>query len=936
MHQVLALIFLIFQLPQVLSQQFYGIPGCRTTKLDMVFALDGSNSVGRAFPIQLEWVRNFTQNFDISLATTRIGIVQYSSIPQIEFMLSESTNKQRLNDKLDTITLLGGNTRTGRAMNMISEQMFTDSEIRADASQILILLSDGQSQDDVTLAADLLRTKGVITFTVGVGNQQLQRQEELLAIANGEEKQVFSAKDFRSVFNLQQELAEQVCTFIVPDCPKVKVDLAFVIDGSTTITAENFHAYKDFMNKILTNFQISEDETRVSVVQYASVVREEFPLNQYFSRQELEVAINNIQWLTGNTATDDAINYLVDHTFDREKGGRPEIPDLVIILTDGKAQNHTAVERAAQSLQKTGAVVYSVGIGNQPSLDELQDIASDPDDTFVIQAADFSLLSQKERPLINSICKNPEVQFNQGQDPTCPEAATDIIFMVDGSGSVQPHNFENFKVWMKKIVDSFEIGHSYIKFGIIQYNDSPHTEYSLKNEQSIPMLMHAIDDMQLAGGGTQTGKALDYAVEMFDEIAKDSQIERPKVLIVLTDGESQDQVEFAAQNAQDQKIMIFSVGVADANLEELNILSNFNENRIWTGEPYEYIAEMRTELIQAICVEVEPKCQNQEIDVVILLDSSGKVGQDDYNRAKKWIKNVIKSFDIGEYTTNFGLTQFTAKPHDEFTLKDKLSKPDMMAKIDDMVYTQGKTMTGKALRHVAEKLFAPDASKPGTPKVLILLTDGTADDKINVGVRLLKEMSVNIFAIGIGENVQTEELRQIATQPTALHVKQPDSIENINIFRKNLINEICTETKAELICDTADVDIAFLVDSSGSIHAEDYEKQKEWIKDFTKGFNLEYFNIRFSVVQFAGSISTEFDFTRNVTELDAAVDAMEQIRGKTYTGNALEYLVVWDEKWQLFSCLKSHENSIIFPSYSHSPTFLPKKWALVKTFPKWL
>ena len=31
------------------DSQFSGIPGCRTTKLDMVFALDGSNSVGNSF-----------------------------------------------------------------------------------------------------------------------------------------------------------------------------------------------------------------------------------------------------------------------------------------------------------------------------------------------------------------------------------------------------------------------------------------------------------------------------------------------------------------------------------------------------------------------------------------------------------------------------------------------------------------------------------------------------------------------------------------------------------------------------------------------------------------------------------------------------------------------------------------------------------------------
>ena len=834
-------------------------------------------------------VKNFTRHFDISPATTRIGIVQYSSIPQIEFKLSQSSDFNAISSFLDDLKLLGGNTRTGQAMDTIAEQVFSNEESRNEASKVLILLSDGQSQDKVKASADKLLSKDIITFSVGVGNQGSTRLDELLEIANGEEAQVFSARNFDSIFNLQKELATKVCTFVQQDCPEVIVDLAFVIDGSTTIGTDNFLAYKTFMTKVLDNFQIGEENTRVSVVQYASVVREEFPLNKYFNKDEIVQAIEDIEWLTGNTATNDAIHYLVDTSFSREHGGRPEAPDLVIILTDGKAQNHTAVEEASKRLHDSGAVVYSVGIGDAPSLNELQDIASDPDETFVLQAADFSLLLQKERPLINSICKNDQVYE---EDPTCPNAAADVIFMVDGSSSVGRENFENFKTWMKKIVDSFKVGNDYVKFGIVQYNTEPNLEFSLEDEQVTSNIMTAISEMELRGGGTQTGLAVNFTTDLYKHS------ERPKVLIVLTDGESQDKVLQSATIAQKNDVMIFSVGVAEADMGELTALSQNNTQRIWRGTPYEYIDEMRTELIAAICTDIEPKCANQEIDIQFLVDSSGSVGEKDYDLTREWIKNVINSFDVGEYTTNFGLTQFTAKVRDEFKLTEKLTKPQIMAKIDDMVYVKGKTSTGKALLHTAEALFDLDnnqkdsISRKNVPKVLILLTDGSADDKVNKGVRKLKEGGVHIFAIGIGDNVILDELKSIATQPAVTHVKNPESFQNINQFRKELVEEICQETKPEHICDAADVDIAFLIDSSGSIHPDDYELQKEWIKDFADGFNLEYYNVAFSVVQFAKSVSVEFDFTRNSSELHGAVDMMQQIGGQTYTGNAMEYLRV--------------------------------------------
>ena len=48
-----------------------------------------------------------------------------------------------------------------------------------------------------------------------------------------------------------------------------------------------------------------------------------------------------------------------------------------------------------------------------------------------------------------------------------------------------------------------------------------------------------------------------------------------------------------------------------------------------------------------------------------------------------------------------------------------------------MLYVRGKTSTGKALRHMAEVALTPaGGARKGGPKVLILLTDGKADDAI--------------------------------------------------------------------------------------------------------------------------------------------------------------------------------------------------------------
>ena len=217
---------------------------------------------------------------------------------------------------------------------------------------------------------------------------------------------------------------------------------------------------------------------------------------------------------------------------------------------------------------------------------ELQDIASNPDETFVLTAANFDLLLQKERPLINSICKNEQTT----EGATCPEASADIVFMVDGSGSVGSKNFESFKIWMKKIIDHFRVGESYIRVGIVQYTTEATIEYNLSDKQESQSILAAIDNIKVRGGGTKTGGAIDFIVnDVFDDETASSN----KVLIVLTDGKSQDEVKQFADAAKDEHgISMFAVGVADANSEELKNLAS-SEELVWQGEPYDRVTVVR-------------------------------------------------------------------------------------------------------------------------------------------------------------------------------------------------------------------------------------------------------------------------------------------------------------------------------------------------------
>ena len=71
--------------------------------------------------------------------------------------------------------------------------------------------------------------------------------------------------------------------------------------------------------------------------------------------------------------------------------------------------------------------------------------------------------------------------------------------------------------------------------------------------------MEAIDKAPYLKGGTLTGKALDYVkVELFDKTGRQGV---PKVLIVMTDGKSTDDVVNPANVLSEANITVFAIGI---------------------------------------------------------------------------------------------------------------------------------------------------------------------------------------------------------------------------------------------------------------------------------------------------------------------------------------------------------------------------------------
>lgn len=114
------------------------------------------------------------------------------------------------------------------------------------------------------------------------------------------------------------------------------------------------------------------------------------------------------------------------------------------------------------------------------------------------------------------------------------------------------------------MVQLFDIGSEKTQVGIISFSTTVVPELSLGELRSKNEIIDKIMSIEFLGGNTNTGEALSYLREKaFKEAPSSSPNERPKIAIILTDGQSNDvqQTISEATKAKLEGITLFVIGI---------------------------------------------------------------------------------------------------------------------------------------------------------------------------------------------------------------------------------------------------------------------------------------------------------------------------------------------------------------------------------------
>ncbi|TNN51746.1 Collagen alpha-6(VI) chain [Liparis tanakae] len=864
---------------------------CKAAKLaDIVFIVDESGSIGTPnFQLVRTFLHSVVNGLEVSPSRVRVGIVTYNEKSTAQVYLNTFNDKKELLKFIKILPYRGGGTNTGKALEFALKEVFIaqrGSRRAKGVQQVAVVITDGESQDNVSTAAANLRRDGITVYAVGVKDANDAQLVEMAS--HPPHKHKFIVDSFAKLKSLEQSLQKMLChnilrkavslstrrTGIKEGCVQTdEADIFFLIDHSGSIYPKDFKDMKMFITEFLHTFRIGPQHVRMGVVKYADSPDLEFDLTEYTDAKTLEKAVEGIRQIGGGTETGRALEFMGPH-FDRAMVTRGhKVPEYLVVITDGKSSDQVKVP--AEKLRAQGVIVYAIGVKNADAV-ELGEISGDPKRTFFVN--NFDALRPIKDDIITDICS---------QD-ACKDTPGDLLFLIDSSGSIFPQDYQKMKDFMKSVVGKSLIGQNQVHVGVMQFSTVQQLAFPLNLYYSKEDMSKAIDDMQQVGGGTLTGGAITDVSQYFDA-SKGGRPGTRQRLVVITDGEAQDQVKGPAEALRAKGVLVYAIGVVDANTTQLLEISG-SPDRTYAERNFDALKDLESQVAMELC-DPERECKKTErADIIFLVDGSTSITLSKFRSMQKFMGSMVNQTTVGKDLTRFGVILYSNEPKSVFALKTYNSKREVLKAISALKSPYGDTYTGRALAYSLE--FFSDAhggrAALQVPQILVVITDGDATDRNSLlpPSVALQDKGISVFSIGV-EGANRTQLEIMSGHDTS-RVFYVDNFDALETLYTNISHVLCNSTKP--VCEKQQADLVFLIDQSGSIGPSDYDTMKQFTTGLVNSFKVSETLVRVGLAQFSSTFQKEFYLNEFYSEpvVTKHIVDMEQLGGGTNIGLALD------------------------------------------------
>jgi len=187
-------------------------------------------------------------------------------------------------------------------------------------------------------------------------------------------------------------------------------------------------------------------------------------------------------------------------------------------------------------------------------------------------------------------------------------------------------------------------------------------------------------------------------------------------------------------------------------------------------------------------------------DILLVLDQSTSIVVEDpnydnwYVRVLGFAKSVAGAFDIARHRTQVAVIKFSDVINVVFYFNTYNNRESLLNAIGNIHLDGGQTNLAAALRTGRSMFRTSIGARDGVPKILIMLTDGTATreaDRTQEEANRTKADGITIFTVGVGAGVDNDELRKVASKPEYFFFA--NNFNSLNSVLQKLLEGSCNE-----------------------------------------------------------------------------------------------------------------------------------------------
>ncbi|XP_048579525.1 collagen alpha-3(VI) chain isoform X4 [Nematostella vectensis] len=832
---------------------------------DLVFLLDSASPVtDTEFLAQKDFVKQATQVFNVMPGKSRSGLVTFGSLSREITGLAGYSTREELSLMLDNAPKVGGARRIDLALMAATEVLKT---ARSNYPRIAVLLVSGPHRPapgsrTLDEALQPLRVLGTLLFVVSIGASPDRTQ--LLNVVSSPVNilQVASFDRLKSKVTDFGQLVKQT-----PDRENITANILFLLDSSSTVTPSDYRQLKAFVATIAGYLNVNSGGSRAALAVFSDNATKISSFTRFTTLSNFRNAVNNAQYLVGRRRTDVALATATEYFKDAEK----DIPRVMVMVATGPpspVSDRVPIREAARPLALEGVTTFIVAVGTEPLKWGLKDAVVQGGD--ILPVTSIPELSIEARSIARIIAQRTVVRIPLKSE----EMEADVIFLMDSSSSVTPDEYRIEKQLVEHFSKVLNVGPDKSRAAVITYGSRPSLVVDLDAYDDLSHLQQILDTAPRAGGYRRMGGALEYGAD----IAKRARSDVPRIAIMLTAGRQEldprpETLRRSSLRMRDTGATVFVVSIGNSTRPQE--LGEIVENprhviEVWPGYvPRQRIQEFGKIINQATTPKIHDDFSG---DVIILLDSSDTISNDDFKKEKEFVKYVADSLSVKQGKPRIALVTFGSTSLPVMTLNNFTNMDDLRSALQRATAIGGPRRIDTAL-NTASSIVREGKRDRQSIIVLVTATNQVPYEDTNTikeASERLRQFGTNLFVIAVGESQNDPSVQAAAGDDTdILNLSSfPVLAQRARYISTNIANRTKSSKPGWVVDANFKADIVFVVDNSFQVNRQEFETEKRFVKSLSSVLNMSPGRSHAAMVTYSSFPVKEFGFQDNLKEDD--------------------------------------------------------------------